>query len=204
MNDNWIPNNIYINNDKIESSKKISLFIDAWDDPKNTKKGPLHKQSVKEQFVRYNNKKLKIITNKNNIEFPQIIRYTPEPAASGSTHQKLEIQDKLKFTKINEPFYSKWIIIDKLYFVYPLPKNASHKEKELVKKGYYIPKLTTPDIDNLQKFLFDIFQNLNHNKKLSKKLPMPFISNDGIIFKINDMCKGYGCRAGTYIEMKGK
>lgn len=206
---NWIPpDEPHMNEEALQNAKTIEFFIPAWENKENRSGGPISKQSMKPWFMREkgNPKKLKIKITEKGVEMPVMISMPPKLSADGALQQKMVLKDILKWTHVNKSFFEKWVIIEKLVFVYPPLESHDKLTKTYVEEGYAIPKLTIPDIDNLQKFLFDIMQNLNHDPdtKIRSLLPIPWLANDGFIFQIKNMYKCYGKRPGTYIKMKGQ
>jgi hypothetical protein len=206
---NWIPpDEPFVSKEALKNAKTAEVFITAWDNPKNHLGGPLYKQSMKTSFLRVKGKKHKLLIKLSDkgYEMPVMMTRPPEPSLSGSSQQKRVLKDALKWDKINESYFKKWVIVDKLVFIYPKLQSQDKRTIALIDSGEAVPKLTIPDIDNMEKFLFDIMQNLNHdpNKDTRKNLPIPWLANDGCVFWIKNMYKCYGIRPGTYIKMRGQ
>ena len=207
--EDWIPpDEPFVNPETLKNAKTIEIFLPAWTGKQNPSNGPISKQSMKTSFIREKGKKekLKIKISENGYEMPIMISRPPEPSASGGPQQKMVLKDILNCNKINESYFKHWVVIEKLVFVYPVLQSHNKRTSSLIEAGKAIPKLTTPDIDNLQKFLWDIMQNLNHDpdKHVRKAFPIPWLANDGVIFWVKNMYKCYGIKPGTYIKMKGQ
>ena len=80
------------------------------------------------------------------------------------------------------------IIINKLYFIYRLPKNASAEMKNMVKDGYHIFRDKVPDCDNIMKGLFDAFNEI------------VWSDDKGVVF-MKEVGKVYGSSDMIYIEV---
>lgn len=207
--EDWTPpDEPYVSSEALKNAKTAEIFIPAWENKVNKAGGPISKQSMKPWFMREkgNPKKLKIKITEKGIEMPVMISMPPKLSADGALQQKMVLKDILNWNKINASYFSKWVIIEKLVFVYPKVESHDKRRKDLIDRGEAIPKLTIPDIDNLQKFLFDIMQNLNHDpdKNVRKSFPIPWLANDGCVFWIKNMYKCYGLNPGTYIKMRGQ
>ncbi len=81
------------------------------------------------------------------------------------------------------------IRITKLWFIFKAPQRFKAKQKKHIKEGGLIPKLTTPDLDNLQKLLFDSCSGI-------------IWDDDKQIFSIDGMRKYYGLEDRIVMELE--
>jgi len=116
---------------------------------------------------------------------------------SGHCYQKPEIAAEEKrlafFIKKQLPkdfqISKEKIIVKKLWFVFEPPKSLKKKELEFIENGGFIPKTTKPDLDNLEKLLFDAMQGV-------------VFVNDSQIYKKEFVLKLYGKEPKIIVEME--
>lgn len=201
----WIvPDEPYIPEEMWNRAKVVEMHIPPYTGKKTRNYGPVAKQSTKMAYFHRKDGSLVTFRFKgSNKEMPQSFNYTPEPANSATIEYKRFVRDVTGFLDVNNAYFKRWIVIEKMVFIYPPISSLKKGTKELIGKGETIPKITHPDIDNLQKLLYDVFGNLNTDtKKHDPKIR--FIQNDGMIFWVKNMYKCYGKKPGTYIKLRGE
>ena len=113
------------------------------------------------------------------------IRYQPKEVKESKSNMQAQIIQQLPSDW--EPL-SGGILIRKLDFIFPPLKSFSKKKLALMGSGY-LPKFTRPDLDNLQKNLFDAGNGI-------------LWMDDSQIYKIRELGRYYGNTPGIYLEFE--
>lgn len=200
---NWFPDpsKFIIPNRKKEEEKIFEIFISPVTHKKNRAGGPIPKQSYQTFFFR--NKEGQIITKKtkNGKEIPASSNYVKEPMNSGAVENKRQILEVIRKRGLPMPLFKHYVFIKYLYFVFPIPSSYTKQSKIEVAKGNCLMRTTKPDHDNLTKYVQDLLENLNPDKKGT---PFPVIKNDGIVVGVTgNLLKMYGKKPGTYLKLYG-
>jgi len=112
--------------------------------------------------------------------------YQPEKIVNNKHSIAMQIRSQLPHDFIP---ISGIVTIEKLYFVFPPKSNLNKREKQIISDGYYLPKTTKPDLDNIQKQFFDSLQGI-------------LFMNDAQVCNIKNMMKCYGNRPGIYFTLR--
>lgn len=160
----------------------------------NPKGDPLPKQSFRHYVQR--NKQGDVITFRNaKTGKLDVILKGYQEAKITNTHDMLVEQFKiylLRDYKGFRPFY-KDVHILRAEFIFKAIESLSKADKEAVSSGDYILfKETEPDLDNLEKMLWDAMQEAG------------VISNDARICSKNGIFKRFGTRPGVIVELEGR
>jgi len=205
FNKDWSPpDEPHIPKKNWDNAKVLEIHIPPYTGGKNPSGGPVAKQSTKTSYShRKDGSLVTFRRNENSKEMPHVFNYTPEPANSASIHHKQFVREFTKFLDVNNAHFTKWVVIEKLVFVYPPLKSHTKEIKTHLGKGNILPKLTIPDLDNLQKLLYDVFGDLNTTPG-KNQFKIRYIQNDGMIFWVKNMYKCFGKKPGTYLKMRGQ
>lgn len=104
-----------------------------------------------------------------------------------------QIRNTLKDEYPNFKMFTKDVHITRLEFIHHIPSTMSKRDIDEVKRGNMIFfKSTEPDIDNMQKLLWDACEDAGVFK------------NDGQIASLNSVFKYYGFVPGVIVDIEGR
>lgn len=140
----------------------------------------------------------------HTVSFVFLGQPTPKQSArfsrNGHCYQKKEIvlaEEKIRqqvMEQLPENFqrFEKFVIVEKILFVFEPLKSFKKSEKEIIEAGGYVRKTTKPDItDNLNKLLFDSMNELVYR-------------DDSIICELQNSKKVYGKNPRIEIILSGE
>jgi Holliday junction resolvase len=173
--------------------QKLTLRL-IYPNEKDIAGDPVPKQSARFMPQRYYNgpKKGKLmIYEKNGIEMINLLAY-PEAKVKVATDEIVEQvnyvlkRDYPKFRK-----FSGAIFVTRVEFVFKVPNSAPKYLTDALAKGEYVFfKETNPDLDNLEKLLFDALQRTLYD-------------NDARICYKGAIFKRWGLKPGVIIDIEG-
>ena len=198
-------------NQKLQSIRLVLLY------PKihpNVDGNPIAKQSV-----RFASMKIKDGPNKGDV-FTYTNKVSGKLDVIINTYQDARITNTTKMLQeqilkqLKEQHYLKYkgaIFITRMEFIFKHPASMSKKDLEELKHGKRIIfKETKPDLDNLEKIVWDSMQiekskqSLdNLEKDMRSHLQGLVYDNDAQIVSKNVIFKRWGLRPGVIIEMEG-
>lgn len=116
----------------------------------------------------------------------RIQNYQTSKVKANAAHIKTSISGQLpKDFKIHDGP----VMVTKLYYYFAPIRSLRKIQRNIIQRGGWIPKDTKPDVtDNLSKGLFDAVEGV-------------VITNDGRVFSMDNVRKGYHQRPGIYLDM---
>jgi len=187
--------------------QKIRLVLKYPTITENPDGDPMAKQSARFTVTRYSNGPKKgepiIFQNKRNGKDDVIIKSYQE-AKITNTAKMLQLQIIEQLSKISFTKFRSAIFVTRMEFIFKVSKNAPKYMMEDLKAGTKIYfKETKPDIDNLEKMVWDAMQSEKVEKDVTNALTGLVYDNDAQIVSKNGVFKRYGIVPGCIIEMEG-
>lgn len=193
-----IPNSRY---------QKIKLILKYPPLAENPDEDPMPKQSARFTVSRYSNGDKKgepIIFENKKTGKPDVMIKSYQDAKITNTAKMLQLQiivqlKAQKFTKFRGA-----IFVTRMEFIFKVSKNAPKYMIDDLRAGTKIYfKDTKPDLDNLEKMVWDAMQAEKAEKDVTNALTGLVYDNDAQIVSKNGVFKRWGMIPGVIIEMEG-
>ena len=160
----------------------------------NPKSDPMAKQSFRHYAQR--NKNGDVVTYRNKITGKlDVLIKGYQDAKITNTHQMLVQQIRMRLERDYKGFrpFFKDVHVIRCEFIFKAIESLSKADKAAIESGDYIVfKETEPDIDNLEKMLWDAMQEAG------------VYTNDARICSKNGIFKRFGTRPGVLVEIEGR
>ena len=169
---------------------------------------PMAKQSARFTVSRYMNGEKKgepiIFMNKRTLKNDVMIKsYQDAKITNTSKLLQLQILKQLKATESFTKFRGA-IFVTRMEFIFKVSKNAPKYMLNDLKEGNMIYfKETKPDLDNLEKMIWDAMQAEKAEKDIVNAMTGLVYDNDAQIVSKNGVFKRWGLRPGVIVEMEG-
>lgn len=187
--------------------QKIKLILKYPPLAENPDGDPMAKQSARFTVSRYSNGIKKgepiIYQNKRTGKDDVIIKSYQDAKITNTTNM---LQQQIKAQLKSQPFtkFRGAIFVTKMEFIFKVSKNAPKYMMEDLKSGTKIYfKDTKPDIDNLEKMIWDSMQAEKAEKDVVSSMVDLVYDNDAQIVSKNGVFKRWGLVPGVLIEMEG-
>ena len=185
---------------KVRFAMKYPILTD------NTKGDPTAKQSARFTVQRYmgGDKKGEPIIFKNKAGKDDVMIKSYQDVRITNTTKALQMQ----ITKImHEKGYTKFrgaIFVTRMEFIFKVSDNAPKYLINELKMGTKISfKDTKPDLDNLEKLVYDAMEEKIVEKSTEKAFIGLLYDNDALIVSKNGIFKRWGIVPGVIVEMEG-
>ena len=169
---------------------------------------PMAKQSARFTVSRYMNGEKKgepiIFMNKRTLKNDVMIKsYQDAKITNTAKMLQLQILKQLKATESFTKFRGA-IFVTRMEFIFKVSKNAPKYMLNDLKEGQLIYfKETKPDLDNLEKMIWDAMQAEKAEKDIVNAMTGLVYDNDAQIVSKNGVFKRWGMAPGVIIEMEG-
>ena len=169
---------------------------------------PMAKQSARFTVSRYMNGEKKgepiIFMNKRTLKNDVMIKsYQDAKITNTAKMLQLQILVQLKATE-NFTKFRGAIFVTRMEFIFKVSKNAPKYMLNDLKEGRLIYfKDTKPDLDNLEKMIWDAMQAEKAEKDIVNAMTGLVYDNDAQIVSKNGIFKRWGIVPGVLIEMEG-
>lgn len=188
--------------------QKIRLVLKYPALAENPDGDPMAKQSARFTVSRYGNGEKKgepiVFQNKRTGKDDVMIKsYQDAKITNTAKMLQLQILVQLKnhkgFTKFRDS-----IFVTRMEFIFKVSKNAPNYMMNDLKTGNKIYfKNTKPDLDNLEKMVWDSMQSEKEEKDITNAMTGLVYDNDAQIVSKNGIFKRWGIIPGVIIEMEG-
>ena len=173
----------------------------------NEKGNPIPKQSARFMVTRYSNgpKKREILmyTNKHTGK-PDVLIKSYQDARITNTVKALQLQVLKQLGEISFTKFRGAIFVTRLEFIFKVPNSSPKYMKDDLAAGTKIYfKDTAPDLDNLEKMVWDAMQAEKAEKDVKNALVGLVYDNDAQIVSKNGIFKRWGLRPGLILELEG-
>jgi len=173
----------------------------------NPDQDPMAKQSARFTVTRYSQGEKKgqpVIFENKRTHLPDVMIKSYQEAKITNTAKMLALQMIVQLKKQKVTKYHGAIFVTRLEFVFKVSKNAPKYMMEDLKAGTKIYfKDTKPDLDNLEKMVWDSMQAEKAEKDVVNAMTGLVYDNDAQIVSKNGIFKRWGIRPGVIIEMEG-
>lgn len=193
--------------DRKTNYQKITLALRYPILTENTNGDPMAKQSARFTVQRYAKGEKKgepIIFMNKNTNKPDVMIKSYQDAKIKNTTQVLQYQINQQLAKQRFTKFRGAIFITRMEFVFKVYSSATKKMLDDLKTGNMIYfKDTKPDLDNLEKLVWDAMQIEKADKDVRNAMTGLVYDNDAQIVSKNGIFKRWGLTPGVIIEMEG-
>ena len=203
-----IFDDVIITDQKKTRYQKLKFILKYPPLAENPDGDPMAKQSARFTVSRYMNGEKKgepiIFMNKRTLKNDVMIKsYQDAKITNTSKLLQLQILKQLKATESFTKFRGA-IFVTRMEFIFKVSKNAPKYMLNDLKEGNMIYfKETKPDLDNLEKMIWDAMQAEKAEKDIVNAMTGLVYDNDAQIVSKNGVFKRWGLRPGVIIEMEG-
>ena len=203
-----IFDDVIITDQKKTRYQKLKFILKYPPLAENPDGDPMAKQSARFTVSRYMNGEKKgepiIFLNKRTLKNDVMIKsYQDAKITNTSKLLQLQILKQLKATESFTKFRGA-IFVTRMEFIFKVSKNAPKYMLNDLKEGNMIYfKETKPDLDNLEKMVWDAMQAEKAEKDIVNAMTGLVYDNDAQIVSKNGVFKRWGLRPGVIVEMEG-
>ena len=203
-----IFDDVIITDQKKTRYQKLKFILKYPPLAENPDGDPMAKQSARFTVSRYMNGEKKgepiIFMNKRTLKNDVMIKsYQDAKITNTSKLLQLQILKQLKATDSFTKFRGA-IFVTRMEFIFKVSKNAPKYMLNDLKEGNMIYfKETKPDLDNLEKMVWDAMQAEKAEKDIVNAMTGLVYDNDAQIVSKNGVFKRWGLRPGVIVEMEG-
>ena len=203
-----IFDDVIITDQKKTRYQKLKFILKYPPLAENPDGDPMAKQSARFTVSRYMNGEKKgepiIFLNKRTLKNDVMIKsYQDAKITNTSKLLQLQILKQLKATESFTKFRGA-IFVTRMEFIFKVSKNAPKYMLNDLKEGNMIYfKETKPDLDNLEKMIWDAMQAEKAEKDIVNAMTGLVYDNDAQIVSKNGVFKRWGMVPGVLIEMEG-
>lgn len=193
--------------DRKTNYQKITLALRYPILTENTNGDPMAKQSARftvQRYLKGEKKGEPIIFMNKNTNKPDVMIKSYQDSKIKNTTQVLQYQINQQLAKQRFTKFRGAIFITRMEFVFKVYSSATKKMLEDLKTGNMIYfKDTKPDLDNLEKLVWDAMQIEKADKDVRNAMTGLVYDNDAQIVSKNGIFKRWGLTPGVIIEMEG-
>ena len=203
-----IFDDVIITDQKKTRYQKLKFILKYPPLAENPDGDPMAKQSARFTVSRYMNGEKKgepiIFMNKRTLKNDVMIKsYQDAKITNTAKMLQLQILKQLKATE-NFTKFRGAIFVTRMEFIFKVSKNAPKYMLNDLKEGRLIYfKDTKPDLDNLEKMIWDAMQAEKAEKDIVNAMTGLVYDNDAQIVSKNGVFKRWGMVPGVIIEMEG-
>ena len=203
-----IFDDVIITDQKKTRYQKLKFILKYPPFAENPDGDPMAKQSARFTVSRYMNGEKKgepiIFLNKRTLKNDVMIKsYQDAKITNTSKLLQLQILKQLKATESFTKFRGA-IFVTRMEFIFKVSKNAPQYMLNDLKEGNMIYfKETKPDLDNLEKMVWDAMQAEKAEKDIVNAMTGLVYDNDAQIVSKNGVFKRWGMVPGLILELEG-
>lgn len=187
--------------------QKIKLILKYPPLAENPDGDPMAKQSARFTVSRYSNGPKKgepIIFDNKRTGKPDVMIKSYQDAKITNTAKMLQLQLIVQLKGQHFTKFRNAIFVTRMEFIFKVSKNAPKYMMDDLKAGTKIYfKDTKPDLDNLEKMVWDAMQAEKAEKDITNAMTGLVYDNDAQIVSKNGVFKRWGIVPGVIIEMEG-
>lgn len=187
--------------------QKIKLILKYPPLAENPDGDPMAKQSARFTVSRYGNGPKKgepIIFDNKRTGKPDVMIKSYQDAKITNTAKMLQLQLIVQLKGQHFTKFRNAIFVTRMEFIFKVSKNAPKYMMDDLKAGTKIYfKDTKPDLDNLEKMVWDAMQAEKAEKDITNAMTGLVYDNDAQIVSKNGVFKRWGIVPGVIIEMEG-
>lgn len=187
--------------------QKIKLILKYPPLAENPDGDPMAKQSARFTVSRYGNGPKKgepIIFDNKRTGKPDVMIKSYQDAKITNTAKMLQLQLIVQLKAQHFTKFRSAIFVTRMEFIFKVSKNAPKYMMDDLKAGTKIYfKDTKPDLDNLEKMVWDAMQAEKSEKDITNAMTGLVYDNDAQIVSKNGVFKRWGIVPGVIIEMEG-
>lgn len=187
--------------------QKIRLILKYPPLAENPDEDPMAKQSARFTVSRYSNGPKKgepIIFENKRTGKPDVMIKSYQDAKITNTANMLQLQILVQLKGQHFTKFRGAIFVTRMEFIFKVSKNAPKYMIDDLKSGTKIYfKDTKPDLDNLEKMVWDAMQAEKAEKDVTNAMTGLVYDNDAQIVSKNGVFKRWGIIPGVIIEMEG-
>lgn len=187
--------------------QKIKLILKYPPLAENPDGDPMPKQSARFTVSRYGNGPKKgepIIFENRKTGKPDVMIKSYQDAKITNTAKMLQLQIIVQLKGQRFTKFRGAIFVTRMEFIFKVSKNAPKYMIDDLKAGTKIYfKDTKPDLDNLEKMVWDAMQSEKMEKEVANAMTGLVYDNDAQIVSKNGVFKRWGIIPGIIIEMEG-
>lgn len=187
--------------------QKLRLVLKYPPLAENPDEDPMAKQSARFTVTRYSKGEKKgepIIFKNNRTGKDDVMIKSYQEAKITNTAQMLRLQILVQLKAKPFTMFRNAIFVTRMEFIFKVSKNAPKYMMEDLKNGTKIYfKDTKPDLDNLEKMVWDAMQAEKAEKDVVNAMTGLVYANDAQIVSKNGIFKRWGLRPGLILELEG-